>query len=69
MLLKDPYNLKYKTIKQDGKYYLVSVQHRQGYRNKGDTYYKIEVEGKENVFIYIKNNNLKKIGESEENVK
>lgn len=65
MLLKDEFNLKYKTLKKDGHYYLVSVQHRQGYKNKGDNYYKIEVEGKENVFTYIKNNKLVKIEEEE----
>lgn len=63
MLFKDKYNLKYKTLKHDNKYYLVSVNRG----NDHNTYYKVQVSGKENVFKYIRNNNLTVIKEEEEN--
>lgn len=65
MLFKDKYNLKYKTLKHNNKYYLVSVNRG----NDHNTYYKVQVSGKENVFKYIRNNNLTVIKEDEENVK
>lgn len=66
MLFKDKYNLKYKTIKHNNKYYLLSVNGG----NKNNTYYKVQVSGKENVFKYIRNNGLIAIKEEdEENVK
>lgn len=65
MLFKDKFNLKYKTLKHDNKYYLVSVH--QGNNHK--VCYKVQVSGKENVFKYIRNNNLIVIKEEEENVK
>lgn len=65
MLFKDKYNLKYKTLKHNNKYYLVSVNRG----NDHNTYYKVQVSGKENVFKYIRNNNLTVIKEEEENVK
>lgn len=63
MLFKDKYNLKYKTLKHNNKYYLVSVNRG----NDHNTYYKVQVSGKENVFKYIRNNNLTVIKEDEEN--
>ena len=63
MLFKDKYNLKYKTLKHDNKYYLVSVNRG----NKNNVCYKVQVSGKENVFKYIRNNNLTVIKEDEEN--
>lgn len=63
MLFKDKYNLKYKTLKHNNKYYLVSVNRG----NDHNTYYKVQVSGKENVFKYIRNNNLTVIKEEEEN--
>ena len=66
MLFKDKFNLKYKTLKHDNKYYLVSVNRG----NDHNTYYKVQVSGKENVFKYIRNNGLIAIKEEdEENVK
>lgn len=59
MLLKDPYGLKYKTIKKDDKYYLVSVH----IDNKRKTTYRWEVTGKQNVLTYIKNNRLERCDE------
>lgn len=56
MLLKDPYGLKYKTIKKDGEFYLVSVH----LDNKRKTTYRWEVTGKQNVLTYIKNNRLER---------
>jgi len=63
VLFKDKYNLKYKTLKHNNKYYLVSVNRG----NDHNTYYKVQVSGKENVFKYIRNNNLTVIKEEEEN--
>lgn len=59
MLLKDPYGLKYKTIKKDDKYYLVSLH----IDNKRKTTYRWEVTGKQNVLTYIKNNRLERCDE------
>jgi len=59
MLFKDKYNLKYKTLKHNNKYYLVSVNRG----NKNNICYKVQVSGKENVFKYIRNNKLVKIEE------
>lgn len=56
MIFKDDKNLKYKAVKKNGKYYLLTMHYY--YDNK--VHYKIEVEGKENVLIYIKNNKLKR---------
>lgn len=61
MLFKDKYNLKYKALKHDNKYYLVSVSRG----NKNNICYKVQVSGKENVFKYIRNNKLVKIEEEE----
>lgn len=63
MLFKDKYNLKYKTLKHNNKYYLVSVNRG----NDHNTYCKVQVSGKENVFKYIRNNNLTVVKEEEEN--
>ena len=66
MLFKDKYNLKYKALKHNNKYYLVSVSKG----NKNNICYKVQVSGKENVFKYIRNNGLIAIKEEdEENVK
>lgn len=59
MLFKDPYGLKYKTIKKDDKYYLVSLH----IDNKRETTYRWEVTGKQNVLTYIKNNRLERCDE------
>lgn len=55
----DSYNQKYKTIKKDGQYYLVTVH----YDTRTKKYYKVEVKGKQNVLTYIKNNKLRKYEE------
>lgn len=59
MLFKDPYGLKYKTIKKDGKFYLVSAH----LDNKRKITYRWEVTGKQNVLTYIKNNKLERCDE------
>lgn len=64
MLFKDPYGLKYKTIKKDGEFYLVSAH----LDNNRKTTYKWEVTGKQNVLTYIKNNKLERC-EEDENIK
>ena len=56
MIFIDEYKQKYKTIKKDDKYYLLLITRD----IHGNTKYKIEVTGKQNVYAYIKNNNLKK---------
>jgi hypothetical protein len=59
----DEEKLKYKTVKKDGKYYLLT-EHYDTDKNKR-VYYRIEVTGKKNVLTYIKNNGLKKYEEEE----
>lgn len=59
----DSYNQKYKTVKKNGKYYLLTEHHEDG--KEKHVYYKIEVTGKQNVLTYIKNNGLKKYEEEE----
>ena len=57
----DEYNQRFKAIKKDGEYYLLSL-HTDNYKHE---YHRVEVKGKENVLIYIKNNKLKKYEELE----
>lgn len=55
----DQYNQKFKAVKKNNQYYLLLIT-----RNiYGETKYKIEVTGKQNVYAYIKNNHLKKYEE------
>jgi hypothetical protein len=61
MTFIDSAGLKYKTVKKDGEYYLLS-SHLDNWKKE---YYKIEVTGKRNVLVYIKNNKLKKYEELE----
>ena len=61
MIWIDEYKQKYKTVQKNGKCYLLLIT-----RNiRGETKYKIEVIGKQNVFAYIKNNRLKRYEEEE----
>lgn len=59
----DEGKLKYKTVKKNGKYYLLTEHHDTD--KEKHVYYKIEVTGKQNVLTYIKNNGLKKYEEEE----
>lgn len=58
MRYKDKLGTNYKTIKKDGRYLLVTAIFDK-YAKKER--FKVEVEGKENVFTYIKNNKLEVI--------
>lgn len=60
MTFIDKDGMKYKAVKQNNKYYLLTIHSN----NKGDSkYHKIEVKGKKNVMKYIKNNKLKRYEE------
>ena len=61
MIFKDEYGLKYKTVKKDGKFYLLSGH--LGDKNK--TTWRWEVTGKQNVLTYIKNNKLVRCDDKE----
>lgn len=58
MRLKDKYGIEYRTAKQKGDYYLISVV-----LNSETKKYRVrtEVKGKENIFKFIKNNKLEVI--------
>lgn len=58
MRYKDRLGTNYKTIKKDGRYLLVSATYDKYAKRER---LKVEVEGKENVFTYIKNNKLEVI--------
>lgn len=58
MRYKDRLGTIYRTIKKDNRYLLVTTTFDK-YENKERL--KIEVEGKQNVFTYIKNNQLEVI--------
>ena len=61
MIYIDESGLKYKAVKKDGKYYLL-MNYTKADNTPGQ---KIEVKGKQNVLIYIKNNKLKKYDDKE----
>ena len=65
MMLIDDKGLKYRAIKKNGEYYLITEHTK--YKNTGNKikYARIEVKGKNNVFTYIKNNDLKEYIEEE----
>jgi hypothetical protein len=62
MILIDEYRQKFKAVKKDGKYYLLTC-HTDNFKGE---YRKVEVEGKENIYKYIKNNKLRKYEEIED---
>ena len=55
MKFKDKAGMEYQTIKKDGDYYLVTST-LDKYTKRRTV--KVEVKGKENIFTYIKNNQL-----------
>ena len=57
MTYKDQYNILYKTIKKNDKYYLLKYLKNS---NTKDFDRIIEVKGKENIAKFIKNNRLKR---------
>ena len=61
MIYIDENGLKYRAIKKDNNYYLL-MHYTKSDNTDGE---KIEVKGKQNVLIYIKNNKLKKYDDKE----
>ena len=60
MKLKDKNGIVYQMVKKDGNYYLItSYFNRISQKQK----VRIEVKGKENIFKYIKNNQLERVEE------
>ena len=55
MTFIDNYGMKYKTIKKDNNYYLITTHSN---CNKRPKFCKVEVKGKQNILTYIKNNKL-----------
>ena len=55
MKLKDKNGVEYRAIKKDGEYYLITSFYN---RNTQKQKVNVEVKGKENIFKYIKNNQL-----------
>lgn len=59
MIFIDEFGLKYKAVKKNGEYYLLTI-HSDTDKHQ---YYKVEVKGKQNVLTYIKNNKLQEYEE------
>lgn len=55
MKLEDKYGMKYEVVKKNGNYYLITAL-LDKYTNKRTI--KVEVKGKENINMFIKNNKL-----------
>lgn len=58
MRFKDRYGMKYRAIKKNNNYYLISEHYDTCVKSK---YVRIEVKGKDNVFTFIRNNRLVRI--------
>lgn len=61
MIYIDEYGQRYKAVKKNGEYYLLTLNNDKYRKRK----YDIEVKGKQNILMYIKNNKLKKYEELE----
>lgn len=58
MKLKDKNGVEYRAIKKDGEYYLITSFYN---RNTQKRIVNVEVKGKENIFTYIRNNQLEEV--------